>query len=373
MIILIMSLASACSEGDDKATNLDQKQNPSENEVKKEPEAAKQVEEVVIPEEIEMTLISFEEMLKELPLTVVSTEYVVQDTEYKSLYPDMLQAVIENHTNVDVKDAIVAFAAWDQNNLPVKLKGNIDFSEGTYVSEINYNDINLVAGGTYGEESGYALDPECKVSSFVALPISFVTFEGETWENPYYDDWKKLYEGVKYHDELTVEIVLKEAIFESKEGSKNKSVVESISESELLSQLDAQELGIIETKYVVQDTEYKSLYPDLLQAIIRNDTKVDIKNAVVAFVAWDENKLPVKVKGSFDFSDGSYVQLVNYNDINLIPGASYGNDSGFEIDETNRIQHFKAIIVSYESFEGTNWENPLFMEWKKLYEGKKLN
>jgi len=167
--------------------------------------------------------------------------------------------------------------------------------------------------------------------------------------------------------------VLKEAIFESKEGSKNKSVVESISESELLSQLDAQELGIIETKYVVQDTEYKSLYPDLLQAIIRNDTKVDIKNAVVAFVAWDENKLPVKVKGSFDFSDGSYVQLVNYNDINLIPGASYGNDSGFEIDETNRIQHFKAIIVSYESFEGTNWENPLFMEWKELYEGKKLN
>ncbi len=39
-------------------------------------------------EAIEMSAIDFEELLTKLPLVVVSTNYVVQDDEYKSLYPD---------------------------------------------------------------------------------------------------------------------------------------------------------------------------------------------------------------------------------------------------------------------------------------------
>ena len=146
----------------------------------------------------------------------------------------------------------------------------------------------------------------------------------------------------------------------------------AMTEDKLLSQIDAQELKVIKTKYVVQDEVYKSLYPDMLQAVIQNDTSYDIKNAIVAFVAWDNNNLPVKIKGSFDFSGGAYIVEVNYDDINLVPGEKFGESSGYEIDENCNIKTIKAIVVSYETFDGTTWENPLYEDWRELYEGVKL-
>lgn len=146
-----------------------------------------------------------------------------------------------------------------------------------------------------------------------------------------------------------------------------------LSESEILAQIDRQSFKVISTKYEVQDEEFKSLYPDLLQAVIKNNTKYEIKNAVIAFVAWDKNNLPVKIVGKHDFSDGSYVSEVSYNDINLVPGATYGNDSGLGLDRyCDNIAKFKAIAVSYETFDGEKWENPYYADWCELYEGKKL-
>lgn len=150
------------------------------------------------------------------------------------------------------------------------------------------------------------------------------------------------------------------------------SIEPTMTEDKLLSQIDAQELKVIKTKYVVQDEEYKSLYPDMLQAVIQNDTSYDIKNALVAFVAWDSNNLPVKIKGSIDFSDGSYIKKVNYGDINLVPGEKFGESSGSAVDENCNIETFKAIVVSYETFDGTTWENPLYEDWCEFYEGVKL-
>lgn len=152
----------------------------------------------------------------------------------------------------------------------------------------------------------------------------------------------------------------------------NSSKIQSMNIQEFDDLLSTQRVRVTSTNYVVQDEKYKSLYPDMLQAVIQNDTQYDIKNAVVAFVAWDANNLPVKIKGSVDFSDGSYIKLVNYNDINLIPGDSFGSDSGFSVDEECGIKTFKAIVVSYEAFTGETWENPLYDEWCKFYEGVKL-
>ena len=135
--------------------------------------------------------------------------------------------------------------------------------------------------------------------------------------------------------------------------------------------LAKQPVYISKTKYVVQDKRFKSLYPDLLQVIITNKSSDDIKNAVVLFVAWDKNNLPVKIKGSIDFSDGAYVQGVNYSDINLVPGKSYGNKSGYEIDYSCGIKKFKAIVASYETFEGKEWFNPYGEAWLEMYDGGK--
>lgn len=338
---------------------------------------AVEAEEVTVKVEAkgtEMNRVDFEALLSQLPVAVVSTKYVVQDKEYKSIYPDMLQTIILNQTEEDIKDAVVAIVAWDENKLPVKLKGNIDFSDGSYVKEVEYSDINLIGGATFGEDSGFGIDQAIQVTSFKAIPVRMTNFDGDTWENPYFDEWKQLYEGKKYSESMTVEVVVDPAqhVMQKAQGDMSSTGDADVLESDLNSQIEKQLLKVVESKVKVQDTQYKSIYPDLLQAILKNDTDLDIKNAVVAFVAWDENRLPVPIKGNMDFTDGSYVKLVDYNDINLVPGKSYGQDSGYGLDEYHRIKSFKAMVVSYESFDGTTWENPLFDDWIALYEGKKM-
>lgn len=143
--------------------------------------------------------------------------------------------------------------------------------------------------------------------------------------------------------------------------------------AELQALLDKQEVRVIATKYIVQDDKYKALYPDLLSATIQNNSEADIKNAVVAYVAWDKNNLPVKIIGQYDYSDGSYVKQCNFSDINLVPGKSVGGDKGMAIsDDCADIETFKAIVVSYEGFDGETWENPYYSEWLALYSGERL-
>lgn len=143
-------------------------------------------------------------------------------------------------------------------------------------------------------------------------------------------------------------------------------------EKNLTDGLLKQQLKIISTKYVVQDSRYKALYPDMLQVILQNNTKSDIKNAVIGFVAWDSNNLPVKIKASgFDADEPTYVRYCNYADINLVSGGKFGNNYGYSVDENCNIKYFKAIVVSYETFEGETWNNPLYNEWEELYAGKR--
>ncbi len=331
---------------------------------------------------------AFEELLSKAPVSVKSTKYVVQDDEYKALYPDMLQAIFQNNTAFDIKNATLAFAAWDKNGLPVKIQGQFDFTDGEYVKTVNYNDINLVPNSTYGDKSGLNVDESCNAETIKAIVVSYETFEGETWANPVYDEWKKLYEGKKYNKEATIEVSETDVnlltkdykeynnITENKEEEKTdetpKVEEKELTEEEVLAQIDAQGVKVKSTKYVVQDNNYKALYPDMLQAILENNTNSDIKNATLAFAAWDKNGLPVKIKGRFDFKDGSYVVKVNFNDINLVPGKTFGEKHGYEVDESCGIKTVKAIVKSYETFEGEVWENPLYIDWCEIYEGKKL-
>lgn len=348
--------------GEDKETNEGEKETNQDVSPKE-----------TVNEKVTMTLTEFDTLLGQQPVAVTSTKYIVQDENYKALYPDMLQAILTNNTSEDIKDAVIAFVAWDSNNLPVKIKGSIDFSEGTYIKEVNYTDINLIGGKSFGGKSGFSLEEDNKVSTFKAVPVSFVTFDGDIWENPYYDEWCTLYEGVKYKDELSVDVVVEDSSFEvTKKDSSSTGTSSDVSGDELEKLINNQDVTITSTKYVVQDENYKSLYPDMLQAVISNKTKEDIRDAMVAFVAWDANGLPVKIKGSIDFSEGAYIREVNYSDINLVPNSSFGDNSGFSIDENCSIDEFKAIVVSYTTFDDETWENPHYEDWCKQFEGKKL-
>ena len=148
----------------------------------------------------------FEKLLAEQPLYVSSTEYFVQSQGPKILFPDMLQAIITSNSTEDIKDAVVAFVAWDNNNLPVKIQNQFDFGGGSYVKQVNYKDINLVNGASYGENGGYELDENSNISKFKAIVVSYETFDGNVWKNPYYENFKTTYEGKKYSDDMKFEV-----------------------------------------------------------------------------------------------------------------------------------------------------------------------
>ncbi len=331
------------------------------------------VEETITEEETEsqpkttMTRAQFNELLSDLPVSIIDTKYTVQDNEYKSLYPDLLKAILKNNTNSDIKDAVIAFVAWDKNNLPVKIKGSSSYSDGEYIVPVDYDDINLIPGDTYGESSGFGIDEKCIIDKFEAICVSFETFYGQKWSNPYYDEWCTLYEGVKLTENLTVDVIIEDSSFDD---SNNIPAQSNIDEKALLEKINAQEVHVISTEYTVQDDKYKNVYPDLIQAIFVNNSEHDIKNAVIAFVAWDKNGLPVKIKGKSSYNDPTYIIKVNYGDINMIPGSTYGESSGYGVDERCGINKFNAIVVSYEAFDGENWSNPLYDDWCELYEGR---
>lgn len=145
----------------------------------------------------DMTPESLDELLAAQPLAVTDARFVVQSESYSMLFSDMLTANIVNNSQHDIKDAVVAFVAWDKNGLPVKIKGMFDMVGGMYVKEVSLDDINLVPGDTYGEKSGYSLSADSGIVTVKAIAISYVTFEGEEWENPCYDTFREMYEGKK--------------------------------------------------------------------------------------------------------------------------------------------------------------------------------
>lgn len=146
----------------------------------------------------EMTPKRMEEKLAEQPVFITSTKYVVQDTRYKALYPDMLQVIIKNNGEDKIRDAVIAFAAWDKNGLPLRIKGQYDFSTGPYIKQVAYDDINLVPGSTFGNGYGFSIDEDNNINNFRAIVVSYTTFDDETWENPVYSNWCELFEGTEY-------------------------------------------------------------------------------------------------------------------------------------------------------------------------------
>lgn len=151
-----------------------------------------------------------------------------------------------------------------------------------------------------------------------------------------------------------------------------KEKPKEMSAEELETEIQKQPCFVTECEYYVQDNQYKALYPDLMIAKLMNQSGTAIKNAVVAFAAWDENNLPVLID---TIGNGEYVVHCSMNGINLADGETM-TDAGMQVDsqqaERGEIKSFKAIVVSYEDFDGNTWRNPLYDNWVKLYREQAL-
>ncbi|WP_414050582.1 DUF5780 domain-containing protein [Macrococcus animalis] len=151
------------------------------------------------PKKEELTAASLERAIKKQDLYAIDAKYVVLHDEYKSLYPDNLQATIKNNTDKDIKDVQYGFVAWDKNGLPIKIKGNIDFGK-SYFRGVTADAANIKGYGTFGEDKGYRIDSTIGVHSFKPFVVSYVDFEGKKWTNPSYKDFLKVYEGKRLKD-----------------------------------------------------------------------------------------------------------------------------------------------------------------------------
>lgn len=154
----------------------------------------------------EITASELEEMLLSQDVCVTETKYLVQDLNYQWAYPDMLCAIFENRGTEDIKNIVVAFAAWDARCMPLEIKGKNTLLEGTYIQKVclEYEDFRFMPGTETGYGIGYEVKEDATVSVLKAIVVSYETFDGKIWENPYYNLWEKMYCGVRYSDSLSI-------------------------------------------------------------------------------------------------------------------------------------------------------------------------
>jgi len=126
------------------------------------------------------------------------------------------------------------------------------------------------------------------------------------------------------------------------------------------------------TRILIQSTEYKALYPDLYEVVIKNNSGKTIKSYKVSMLGWDKNGYPLKIKQNFLDDIGSYEFLGYADNVNVIDGATFGKNSGWSLEEGHNIAITKAVVIEAEFYDGTVWDNPYYKYFLDEFEGKPL-
>ncbi len=146
-----------------------------------------------------------------------------------------------------------------------------------------------------------------------------------------------------------------------------------IEEQQLVEKAKEEQLVIVENaRIAVQSNEHKTLYPDMIQVIVKNVSDKTIKDMKIGSIAFDQNGYPVKIKPFWGISE-EYEFVGHAENVNIIAGGRFGDSQGWKLDESHGISKVLSCVQSVTFYDGTTWENPYYQYWIKEYKEKPLN
>lgn len=148
-------------------------------------------------------------------------------------------------------------------------------------------------------------------------------------------------------------------------GESMKSPEEKKAEfEEFRTSLNQQNAVALDAELLVQDDGSKMLIAD-----VKNNTTFELSEIKIAFAAWSAGGVPVYL-GSKD-GTSYYVIETDMKGVVVEGSQRWYADMGLEIGAFTNVDYVEAIVMSYKS-NGTVWENPLYEQWGKYFNGEDI-
>ncbi|MGE6227716.1 DUF5780 domain-containing protein [Paenibacillus chitinolyticus] len=237
-------------------------------------------------------------------------------------------------------------------------KSRTSFKKGQeYLSNKNFKDAIVEFKDVIKEDQNYAQAQEL-ISTHTAEYKTTALKDAEQFSDS--QDYDKAIDILS--DALVVapndsDIIAKKSSFqklnEAKKAEERKKKIEETKSS--------QEISVDHASIVIQSTEHKILYPDMIQVIVRNNTDKTVKNMDVSMLGYDSNGFPVKIKRTY--GSESFELIGSAESVNIIAKGTFGHNNGWELDENHGVKTVLAVVKEVEYYDGTKWTNPYYKYW----------
>ncbi|MBR5323031.1 MAG: hypothetical protein IKU48_05755 [Clostridia bacterium] len=128
--------------------------------------------------------------------------------------------------------------------------------------------------------------------------------------------------------------------------------------------LEQQNAVALDAEVLVQEDGSSMLIAD-----VKNNTTFELTEIKIAFAGWKATGTPAAL--SYEDGNPYYVVETDMKGLVIEGSQRWYADMGLEINWLANIDYVEAIVMSYKA-NGTLWENPLYEQWGKYFNGETL-